>query len=261
MEIPRKIQDIIGNKSGIQDNIGLSGASVYIFEEMVLKIQNNSKEADNEYTMMLWLNQKLPVPKIIEYDKTNKYSYLLMSKCPGVTACSDAMMTSPKQQSELLARALEEIWDVDWKDCPSDCSLDNKLLQAEYNVCNGLINVSDCEQETFCKHGFSSPETLLYWLKENKPEEELFLSHGDFCLPNVFFENGELSGLIDLGRMGVADKWCDIALCYRSLRNNYNGRYTGHRLSGYDESYLFNALQINIDWDKIRYYMLLDELL
>ena len=47
--------------------------------------------------------------------------------------------------------------------------------------------------------------------EENKPKEELALSHGDYCLPNVFFKDGKVSGFIDLGASGVADKYLDIA--------------------------------------------------
>lgn len=83
---------------------------------------------------------------------------------------------------------------------------------------------------------------------------------GDFCLPNIFFDNDNISGYIDLGKTGIADKWCDIALCYRSLSDNYAGRYNGHAYSGVDASLLFQKIGVEPDWEKIRYYILLDEL-
>ena len=95
---------------------------------------------------------------------------------------------------------------------------------------------------------------------ENKPDEEPVFSHGDFCLPNIFFDKNGLSGLIDLGRAGIADRWCDIALCYRSLKDNYSGRYSGQIQTDFKEAHFFDALELRPDWDKIRYYILLDEL-
>ncbi len=86
------------------------------------------------------------------------------------------------------------------------------------------------------------------------------LSHGDYCLPNVFGVHDKVAGYIDLGRTGIAGKWCDIALCYRSISYNYSGRYHGRAYSGYDELLLFRELGIEPDWDKIRYYILLDGL-
>ena len=172
-------------------------------------------------------------------------------------ACCAQYMQDPKLQSDLLAGALQELWRLNCLDCPYKSTLDQKLKQAEYNVINRLVDVNDCEPETYAD--FKNPEALLYWLQNNKPNEEFVISHGDFCLPNIMFDNGVLSGLIDLGRSGVADKWCDIALCYRSIKNNFNGRY-GRKWTGYSNHYLFDALQLKPDWEKIRYYILLDEL-
>jgi len=71
-------------------------------------------------------------------------------------------------------------------------------------------------------------------------------------LPNIFFNNRSVSGFIDLSNCGIADKWQDIALCVRSLKHNLgNENYT---------DLLFEELGIKIDNDKIKYYILLDEL-
>ena len=257
MVIPSKIQEIIARKCGNQSNIGLSGASVYVYDDMVLKVQPITDESEREINMLRWLENKLPVPKIIEQINTNKLSYLLMEKCIGEMACSEWYMQDPKYQSELLADSLQQLWHIDWKDCPYQDTLDLKLKQAEHNVMNQLVDMDKCEPDTYKE--FKDPEALLYWLQNNRPDEELSISHGDFCLPNIIFNNGVLSGLIDLGRSGVADQWCDVALCYRSLRDNYNGRY-GRKWSGYSDTYLFDALHMKPDWEKIRYYILLDEL-
>lgn len=101
---------------------------------------------------------------------------------------------------------------------------------------------------------------LLQWLYDNQPKEEPVLSHGDFCLPNIFGTGTQITGYIDLGMTGTADRWCDIAICYRSLSHNYTGRYGNKVYSGYDDMLLFKELGIEPDWEKIRYYILLDEL-
>lgn len=121
--------------------------------------------------------------------------------------------------------------------------------------------MDNVEPDTFGENGFRSPAALLQWLHENQPQEELVLSHGDYCLPNVFGAGDALTGYIDLGRTGIADKWCDIALCCRSLSHNYNGSYHGRQAyEGIDDLLLFRELDLEPDWEKIRYYILLDEL-
>lgn len=260
MKLPTKIKKSIGPKYGKQDNIGMSGASVYLFDDIVLKVQNDNFEAKNEQIMMQWLNDKLPVPQIIECEKSNKLSYLLMSRCNGEIACNSAVMANPKKLCELLGETLYKIWSVDIEHCPTDSSLEEKLRQAKYNVVQQLVDMDNCDPTTFRSGNFKDPESLLCWLQNNKPCEELVLSHGDLCLPNILFESNELSGLIDLGKSGMADKWCDIAICYRSLRDNYSGKYRVTKDYGFKESYFFDALQIKPDWERIRYYLLLDEL-
>ena len=63
-----------------------------------------------------------------------------------------------------------------------------------------------------------------------------------------------------LGDTGIGDKWRDIALCYRSLKHNFDGSYGGKVYPDFDPDMLFEALEIEPDWEKLRYYILLDEL-
>jgi len=100
---------------------------------------------------------------------------------------------------------------------------------------------------------------LYLWLEAHQPEEDLVLSHGDYCLPNIFGNKNQLSGFIDIGRMGIADRWQDIALCYRSLRDNMNGSYGG-KVYDFNPNLLFEALKIEKNEEKLNYYLLLDEL-
>jgi len=260
MEFPPKIKEIVGKQCGFKDEIGLSGANIYLFDSMVLKVQDACDSAETEHKMLQWLNGKLPVPQIIAHENTNKLSFLLMSRCKGEMSCAERWLDQPKKLCNLLAQTLHTLWDTDISDCPSDCSLKYKLLQAERNISNGLVDTENAEPDTFCANGFKDPDALLNWLQDNAPSEELVLSHGDFCLPNILFHDDALSGIIDLGRSGTADKWCDVALCYRSLRDNYDGKYDGAKKNGFCVQYLFDALELKPDWDLIRYYILLDEL-
>ena len=98
------------------------------------------------------------------------------------------------------------------------------------------------------------------WLIQNKPEEELVFTHGDFCLPNLLAKEDEISGFIDLGRAGVADKYQDIAICYRSLKHNFEGKYGGERHENFNPDILFEKLGMEPDGEKVKYYTLLDEL-
>lgn len=260
LKIPPRINSMLENERFQPDNTGLSGSSVYLFDNQVLKIQEDNAEAENEYIIMEWLKDKLPAPKVLAREKTEGKSYLLMTRIKGKMSCDDEYMSNPAYLSYLLAKALKQLWQTDITNCPCTWNIDRKLEIAKYRIDNNMVDTDNAQEDTYGENGFASPHELYQWLLANKPLEDLVLSHGDFTLPNVLFEGASLKGYIDLGKMGAADKWCDIALCYRSLLNNYKGKYGGKKYDKYNPEIFFQNLGLEPDWDKIRYYILLDEL-
>lgn len=260
MNLPNKIKIHLTTSKYQTDEIGLSDSKVYLFDDQVLKIQEDNEEARNECQIMKWLEGKLPVPKPVAYECENGRSYLLMTRVEGKMSCDEAYMRQPALLTKMLADALKTMWQIDVSDCPCIWNIDRKLKLAKYWVEHDMVDVDNVEPDTYGPNGFDSPRALFQWLTENKPQEEPVLSHGDFTLPNILFEDGHIKGYIDLGRMGVADKWQDISLCYRSLQHNFDGKYNGKKYDGYHPDMLFKQLGIEPDWDKIRYYILLDEL-
>lgn len=254
--IPQKIKDIIGNRKYTKDSVGMSDSQVILFDDMVLKIQQSNNETANEVNMLKWLNDILPVPKLIASEIENNTSFILMSKIKGKMLCDNTYTDNPHELLTLLADGLNQLWSIDIKNCPCDNTLSYKLAAARFNVENGLVDIENTEPETFGKDGFSSPLELLEWLEENRPEEELTLTHGDYSLQNIFAEDNGISGFIDLGKAGVADKWQDIAICYRSLKHVF-GKHTNSQLN---LDMLFEKLGIDKDEEKLKYYILLDEL-
>ena len=69
-----------------------------------------------------------------------------------------------------------------------------------------------------------------------------------------------MSGFIDLGDAGIGDKWRDIALCYRSLKHNVDGTFGNKIYPDVNPDLLLEELGIEPNNEKIRYYILLDEL-
>ncbi|WP_158584389.1 APH(3') family aminoglycoside O-phosphotransferase [Lachnotalea sp. AF33-28] len=261
MEIPYSIRNIIGDRPYSVDCVGMSDAQVICFEDMVLKIGPEREESVNEFRMMEWLAGRLPVPEVLSYVCQDGRCYLLMSRIDGVMACDGQMLEQPKRLVKLLAEGLRMLWTVDISHCPSDNRLDRKLKCAEARVLNGLCSIEDAEPDTYGPGGFESPKQLLRWLKEHKPVEDPVFSHGDYCLPNVFFKDGKVNGFIDLGRSGIGGRYQDIALCCRSLQHNTAGCYGGKVYDeAFDLSAFFEELQMKPDYDKVKYYILLDEL-
>lgn len=82
-EFPEKIKKLIDNEPYQVDNVGMSDSTVILFRDRVLKIQTVSEESENERNMMEWLQGRLPVPKVLGFDRQGNKNYLLMSKVPG----------------------------------------------------------------------------------------------------------------------------------------------------------------------------------
>ncbi|MBE6837394.1 MAG: aminoglycoside 3'-phosphotransferase [Ruminococcus sp.] len=259
--LPDNIKRYTGDKPFKTDNIGMSGSAVLEFENMVLKIENYRETNDKTVEVMKWLVEKIPVPEVMAYEVSDGKSYLLMSKVEGKMSCDEYYLENPDELLELLCEALEMLWAVDISECPRDRGLDTELEEAFYRIENGLVDVENTMPETFGEGGFENPMALYKWLCENKPKNyEPVLSHGDFCLPNVFLKDGKVAGFIDLGDTGTGDKWRDIALLYRSLKWNFDGTFGGKVYENFSPDMLFDYLKITPDYQKLRYYILLDEL-
>ena len=259
--IPCNIKKLIAEKNYTIDDMGKSGSTIMIFDDCVLKILDSRLHNEESSVEVLnWLKGKLPVPEVLAFEKNGDYQYLLMTKIPGVMSCSEYYMEHPAELLPLLTQALKMLWATDISSCPKSRDFDTELRAARYRVENKLVDIDDAEPDTFGENGFEKPEALLKWLEENKPAYEPVLSHGDFCLPNVLLKYGKVSGCIDCGDMAIGDKWKDIALCYRSLKHNFDGTFGGKVYPDFNPDLLFDALGIEPDWDKIRYWILLDEL-
>lgn len=259
MRQPALIAKHTAGKDFRLDRTGLSGSTVAIFDDFVVKCEPVSEESENHLAMLRWLEGKVPCPALLESVSENGFRWVVMTRISGEMACADPWRADPHRLVQALADAMKRLWAVDVSDCPVDQCIEAKLRRAEGIIERGEVDMDLADPETFGEKGFSSPAALLHWLGEHRPQPEPVLSHGDCCLPNVFLKDGKLSGFLDLGRSGVGDRWNDIAICWRSLRDNFGGHY-GDAVAGFHPDCLFDALGMEKDEEKLKYYLLMDEL-
>jgi kanamycin kinase len=71
-------------------------------------------------------------------------------------------------------------------------------------------------------------------LADIPPPDRLVVCHGDSCAPNTLLTpDGRWSGHVDLGDMGVADRWADLAVATWSTEWNYGPGWAGVLLEAY----------------------------
>ncbi len=241
IRFPLAIEEKIKGKTYRREKIGRSGAEIFIYEDMVLKIEKSGESADREYEILRWLEGKLPSPHVLVFVRENGFNYLLMTKIAGTMACDASL--DPQNTVKGLARGLKMLWRVDISDCPVLWDADTKLMLAEKKLADS-----------------AEKKALFHELKAKKPSETLVFSHGDYCLPNVFLRDAECVGFLDLGSAGIADLWYDIMMCRWSLSYNFRelGGMDKARYAEY-EALFFEELGLLPDEEKMRYYEKLDE--
>ena len=97
-------------------------------------------------------------------------------------------------------------------------------------------------------HHLSAAEARARLL-DAPPVDRLVVCHADACAPNTLVhDDGRWAAHVDLGRLGVADRWADLAIATWSTIWNYGPGYERHVLDAYG---------IEPDDERTAYYRLL----
>ncbi len=233
---------------------GESGAQVYrlragpVTRYLKVELYRPHTDPQAEAARVRWLQGRLPVPALLYAAADERHTYLLMAALPGADATAARWRADPARLVALLAASLQIIHRQPITGCPFDLRLDAELARAAANVAAGTVDADDFDDERVGR----SPASLLAELHATRPRaEDLVLIHGDYCLPNVVIADWALSGFIDLGRCGVADRYHDLAQAARSIARNLGSAWVAPFFTAYGIG--------QPDAAKLRYYQLLDE--
>lgn len=260
--IPAQIAAHLPQTIGVSDSIGCSDAQVIDYGDRFLKVEAECNVAANEYCMLQWMQGRIPVPRILAAAQADGKRWLVTSRMPGQYLCTEALLDDQPRLAQLCADALRALWAADVSTCPTRRTLDEKFREIEAGLRGGWITREQAGDPTVydvSAGGFASPAALFDHLVKHRPAEELVLSHGDLCLPNIFADEQGLTGFIDVGWAGVTDRWVDIEKCLWSMWANTTG-FFGGKVRPFERQLLFDALGMQPDEEKLRYYGLLDAL-
>jgi len=254
--LPPQLARVVSGYRRREIHVGQSGARVFRLEaenkdSLYLKIARRAAfpySLRQEKTKLEWLKNRLPVPEVLSFADDEKTDYLLLSAIPGMDASDDAQKTDVPRIIEQLIFGLKMIHALPVENCPFDERIEHKIRLADKMLKDKLVDENDFDE---IRRGRTAA-SLFRELIETEPDgEDAVFTHGDYCAPNIIFENGRLSGFVDWANAGVADRYQDIALLTRSVIYNFGEEY---------EKIVFEAYGINEpDWKKIHFYRLLDE--
>jgi kanamycin kinase len=170
-----------------------------------------------------WAAAYAAVPRVVEFGEGPSGSWLVTEGLPGENAVTAGWKRQPRRAVVAIGRGLRHLHDtLPVAECPFEWSVPTRLAQASAEG----IEVAR----------FPMPP----------PVDQNVVCHGDACAPNTLIDDtGQCSGHVDLGSLGVADRWADLAVAAMSLGWNYG--------AGWDETFL-DAYGIEPDRDRLAYY-------
>lgn len=266
MYLPKPISDFLASAEIKPAQGGMSCADVYRCqistgkrrEIYYLKVEPERPSMENEHRLYRWLYEKkcLPVPEPLfciseenPQDEMKKYGYLLIRKAEGEILEGEKYYASPARLAKLAAEGIKLLHRVEVEECPVKVNLEDRLKLAEENLKRGKSGELDASVP-YTKE-FKNHREVFDFLVKNPPEVVPVFTHGDYCLNNFFTDGEQITAFIDFGNGGVGDAYQDIALCVRELTE-----YCPEAIPRF-----YELLGIRKpDEEKLRYYMLLDEL-
>ncbi|MEV6286407.1 aminoglycoside 3'-phosphotransferase [Kribbella sp. NPDC051770] len=180
------------------------------------------EELRAERDRVLWLaGTGMPGAQVLDWSESDDGARLVTSAVPGVPAI-DLPVEKRQRALPAISAALRTLHEL--PDCPFTRPLSEVVDQAADVVRRGAVNPDFLRDEDRQYR----PEQLLQRVKDEQPyaekTAELVVCHGDACLPNILLdpETLELTGFIDLGRLGLADRYSDLALMVTQLLDEWD---------------------------------------
>lgn len=251
--LPAKWREGFTHASIEQQSIGESRADVFRVRrpnqpDLFLKseLAGAVSELPDEIDRLRWLRQVgQPAPHVLDTAMEGGRHWLLMTALRGRDLASAAL--PPAQVIGVLATALRNLHHLPIETCQFDHRLEARIAQAKRHVDAGLVDEADFDDERL---GQSASQVLAELLSSCPTARDLVVTHGDACLPNFMVDGHQFTGFIDCGRLGIADRFQDLALAARSIARNVGEEWVPP---------FFREYGIAPDAQRIRFYCLLDE--
>jgi kanamycin kinase len=203
----------------------------------------------DEADRMVWAAAYLPVPRVVALETFGDTSVLLTDALPGRTAIDPSWRHDLPTLVRALGRGLRAFHDAvgeEW--CPFRFDVERALEHVARRVASGEIADTDFHE---CNAHLSPTEALADLCASAPDREDLVVCHGDPCAPNMLLQGNSVTGYVDLGELGVADRWFDVAVGGWSVEWNF-----GLEL----EPLFYESYGTDPDPDRIRFYRLLYDL-
>ncbi len=203
---------------------------------------------DGEAQRLRWAAQFTPVPLVVDVSiGTSGGDWLMSEAIHAESAVSPAWRSRPSKAVRAIGEGLSAFHEsLPVQDCPFSWSVEYRRTRAQAMYDGGYDYPPSAFKQD--RHGLTPAEALRR-LHDAPPIDQLVVCHGDPCCPNTLLDaEGDWCAHVDLDRMGVADRWADIAVAAWSCEWNYGPEWGAHLLDAYG---------VAPDEERIYYYRLL----
>ncbi|WP_378732150.1 phosphotransferase [Nocardia brasiliensis] len=239
--LPPKVAALLGaTPTWSDEHEGMSGGVAFVNETYWVK---RGSKAAAEHERLNWLRGRgIQLPEVVEFDGD-----VLVLADAGVAslAARDDAGSGATSVGAIMGALLRRLHSIPVAECPFDGRLDVVLAQARRQVIEGLVDRDDFDD---VNQGATPEDVLARLLAERPDHEDLVVAHGDFTPPNVL--EGPI--LLDVGALGVADRYRDLALAVRDLGDDFGDAEVAAFFAAYGLA--------EPDPRRLAYYHLLDEL-
>jgi kanamycin kinase len=180
-----------------------------------------------EAERLAWAAPYTRVPRVVTHGSDATHEWLVTEGLRGRSAVDPRWVADPQTAVRAIGRGLRELHEALPVDaCPFDWSVAVRMANAR-------------------ARGIRVPVAL----EDAPPIDRLVVCHGDACAPNSLLdEHGAVTGHVDLGALGVGDRWADIATAALSCDWNYG--------PGWQDT-LVQAYGLSPDADRMSFYQAL----
>lgn len=166
-----------------------------------------------EIVRLRWAAALTPVPTVLDHGADDDGFWLVTATLPGRSAIECDPLVGATALGEGL-RALHEL-----TRCPFTWDTADRLAGARPpRDLPADLGVTDVEAER---------------ILADPPAPDPVVCHGDACAPNTLVHGGRWSAHVDLGDLGVGDRWADLAVATWSTVWNYGPGYERRVLDAY----------------------------